>query len=470
MRVTRLSMRLGLTVSATCTILVFVMSMLAYSSLSRQLDIQARDALEQKLLQIDHSIMEGANSIADVVFNPHGLRDQIVGHDNYTLNILEPGNQRKVLLSLGSNEGRALPGSVLEKSDGDFLKLTSAQGFEVLAALRKMRLASGESVLVVLSLDRRHDTMLLSSYVKSTLAAVPLILLLVGGAAWWVVHRELKPLRKFRKVAAKISASDLSHRMSVQGLPDELRDLAHAINFMFDRLDDDVQQLTQFSDDLAHELRSPINNLMGKAQVTLARDRPVSEYKQALESCLEEFDRLSKMVSQMLFLASVSQPSSIRAAATVELAAEVEKVIELFSLPAEDKDIHLSCTGSGQVIGDRIMIQRAISNLLSNAIRHSPPSSVVFIEVAEHRDSVEVGVSNTGEGIEAIHFPRLFDRFYRVHASRARHEGGTGLGLAIVRTIMTLHRGTVTVDSAPAGITTFRLRFPGHAAHPDRNA
>jgi two-component system heavy metal sensor histidine kinase CusS len=461
MRVTRLSMRLGLTVSATCTILVLVMAMVAYSSLSRQLDLQARNALTEKLGQIDHSIMEGANSIAEVLLNPHGLRDQIVGHDNFTLNVLDLGNPQKVLLSPGSNEGQPLPGSVQSNVEGDFLQLTNPQGFEELATLQRIRLANGEAVLAVLSLDRKNDATLLTAYVKSTLVAVPLILLLVGGGAWWVVHRELKPLRTFRKVAAKISASDLSHRMTTQGLPDELRDLAHAINFMFDRLDNDVQQLAQFSDDLAHELRSPINNLMGKAQVTLARERPGAEYQQALESCLEELDRLSKMVSQMLFLASVSQPHSVRASSTVQLADEVRKVIELFSLQAEDQAIQLDCSGSGQVLGDGIMLQRAISNLLSNAIRHSPPGTRVAITIAQREDAVEVAVSNCGEGIEAIHFPRLFDRFYRVHASRSRHEGGTGLGLAIVRTIMTLHRGSVTVESVPKGITTFRLRFPG---------
>lgn len=460
MRVTRLSMRLGLTVSATCTILVFLMAMLAYSSLSRQLDMQAKDALIEKLGQINHSVMEGADSIAEVMLNPHGLRDQIVGHDNYTLNIIDLDLSGKVLLSLGSDEGQPLPNFVRSKMDGDFIQLTNPQGFEVLAAVKKTQLASGESVLVVLSLDRKNDASLLTAYVKSTLAAVPFILLLVGGGAWWVVHRELKPLRTFRKVAARISASDLSHRMTVQSLPDELRDLAHAINFMLDRLDTDVQQLVQFSDDLAHELRSPINNLMGKAQVTLARERPSSEYRQALESCLEELDRLSKMVSQMLFLASVSQPSLLRPTADVQLSEEVEKVIELFSLQAEDRNIQLTCTGSGLVTGDRIMIQRAISNLLSNAIRHSPPSTVVVIAVAELKESVEIEVTNSGEAIDPIHFPRLFDRFYRVHVSRSRHEGGTGLGLAIVRTIMSLHRGTVTVESVHNGFTTFRLRFP----------
>jgi two-component system heavy metal sensor histidine kinase CusS len=462
MRVTRLSMRLGLTVSATCTVLVLVMAMLAYSSLSRQLDIQARDALTEKLGQIAHSITEGANSIADVMLNPHGLRDQIFGHDNFTLNVLDPGNPQKVLLSLGRNEGQPLPAHVLGTLDGAFMQLRNPHGVAELATLKQIRLGSGEAVLAVLSLDRKNDATLLTAYLKSTLVAVPLILLLVGGGAWWVVQRELKPLRTFRKVAAKISASDLSHRMTLEGLPDELRDLAHAINFMFDRLDNDVQQLAQFSDDLAHELRSPINNLMGKAQVTLARERPAAQYQQALESCLEELDRLSKMVSQMLFLASVSQPSAARATGTVQLAEEVQRVVELFSLQAEDKGIQLACSGSGQVLGDRIMLQRAISNLLSNAIRHSPPGTTVSITVAEQEGAVEVAVSNRGEGIEALHFPRLFDRFYRVHASRSRHEGGTGLGLAIVRTIMTLHRGTVTVESVANGITTFRLRLPGN--------
>ncbi|MCI8211224.1 histidine kinase [Pseudomonas sp. S25] len=460
MKPTRLSTRLGLAVTVMCAVLVLVMATFAYASISHQLDLRARNGLQEKLEQIDHSLSEGFSTPADVVLAPHHLRDQIVGHDDFTLTILDSGTPRKRLLSLGEDEQMVLPEPFTEDARDEFQRVESSAGHEILVASKQVRLKGGQKVLVLLALDRENDALLLGAYVKSTLIALPLILLLVGGCAWWIVHRGLRPLRAFRKVAHKVSARDLSHRMKAAGLPDELRDLAHAVNIMLNRLAEDIQQLAQFSDDLAHELRSPMNNLMGKAQVTLSRERPPEEYKQALESCTEELERLSRMVSQMLFLASVSQPSTLLAFTAVDLAEEASKVAELFALSAEEKEMSLVVQGSATTLGERLMIQRAISNLVSNAIRHGTPGSTVNVTLNSHASEVTLAVSNTGEGIEAEHLPRLFDRFYRVHASRSRQQGGTGLGLAIVRSIMSVHQGQVTVESELERVTTFRLVFP----------
>ncbi|AVB28097.1 heavy metal sensor histidine kinase [Pseudomonas syringae pv. syringae] len=460
MKLTRLSTRLGLTVAALIGCLVLVMEMLAYTAISRQLDIRAEDALSEKFRQIEHSMSEGFLGVADIVQYPHTLRDQIVGHDSFSLTILDSGSPRQELMSVGNVEGRNLPVPDADTLPQGFQELKSAQGHKILLGYRTVRLKTGQDVLVRLSMDRESDTVLLHAYVTSTCLALPVILLLVGFGVWWVVRRGLRPLGAFRKVTALISARDLSHRMKVKGLPDELRDLAHAVNFMLHRLDGDVQQLAQFSDDLAHELRSPMNNLMGRAQVTLSRPRPAEEYKQALESCTEELERMSRMISQMLFLASVSQPAAPLPVEVIDLREEADKVAELFSSSAEDRDITLQVQGHARATGDRLMIQRAISNLLSNAIRHGLSGSVITVTLATHEDEVSLAVRNAGDGIDAEHLPRLFDRFYRVHVSRARQQGGTGLGLAIVRSIMSLHEGQVTVRSEPGQFTTFSLIFP----------
>lgn len=458
MRPTRLSVRLSLTISAMSALVVLVMATFAYASISHQLDLRAKESLKEKLAQIEHSLTEGSGSSADIVLHPHNLRDQIIGHDNLMLTVFDSSLPRKKLMSLGNGNEVAAP--TTDRGLSGFQRLESAEGYEILMTQKLIRLENNQQILVMLSLDRKSDTTLLNAYVKSTLIALPLILLLVGGVAWWLVNRGLRPLRAFKKVAAMISARDLSHRMKVTGLPDELRDLAHAVNFMLHRLDGDVQQMAQFSDDLAHELRSPMNNLMGKAQVTLSRDRPPEEYKKVLESCTEELERLSRMVSQMLFLASVSQPTVPLTFGVINLQEEAKKVAELFSSSAEEKKMSLQVHGSAHAMGDRLMIQRAISNLLSNSIRHGTAGSTIKIMLTDHSDEVSLSVCNTGEGIEAEHLPRLFDRFYRVHASRSRQQGGTGLGLAIVRSIMSLHEGRVTVESQPGYTTTFSLVFP----------
>ncbi|AAZ33427.1 heavy metal sensor histidine kinase [Pseudomonas savastanoi pv. phaseolicola] len=460
MKPTRLSTRLGLTVTALIACLVLVMEMLAYAAISRQLDLRAEDSLNEKFAQIEHSMSEGFLGIEDIVQYPHTLRDQIIGHDSYSLMVLDAGNPRQQLMMVGNEEGRNLPVPEADHIPQGFQELQSVHGHKILMGYREIHLKTGQDILVRLSMDRESDSTLLHAYLKSTFLILPLILLLVGFVAWWVVRRGLRPLGAFRKVTALISARDLSHRMKVKGLPDELRDLAHAVNFMLHRLDGDVQQLAQFSDDLAHELRSPMNNLMGKAQVTLSRPRPSEEYKQALESCTEELERMSRMISQMLFLASVSQPAAPLPVEVIDLREEADKVAELFSSSAEERDITLQVQGNAKATGDRLMIQRAISNLLSNAIRHGLSGSVITITLATHADEVSLAVRNAGEGIDAEHLPRLFDRFYRVHVSRARQQGGTGLGLAIVRSIMSLHEGQVTVESEPGHFTTFSLIFP----------
>ncbi|EKG34086.1 heavy metal sensor histidine kinase [Pseudomonas avellanae] len=457
---TRLSTRLGLTVTALIACLVLVMEMLAYMAISRQLDVRAEDSLNEKFAQIEHSMSEGFLAIEDIVQYPHTLRDQIVGHDSYSLTVLDSSKPRQQLMMVGNEEGRNLPIPEDDHIPQGFQELQSVHGHKILMGYREIRLKTGQDILVRLSMDRESDSTLLHAYLKSTFFILPLILLLVGFGVWWVVRRALRPLRAFRKVTALISARDLSHRMKIKGLPDELRDLAHAVNFMLHRLDGDVQQLAQFSDDLAHELRSPMNNLMGKAQVTLSRPRPSEEYKQALESCTEELERMSRMISQMLFLASVSQPAAPLPLEVTDLGEEAEKVAELFSSSAEDRDITLQVHGAAKVSGDKLMIQRAISNLLSNAIRHGLAGSVITITLDTHEDEVSLAVRNAGDGIDAEHLPRLFDRFYRVHVSRARQQGGTGLGLAIVRSIMSLHEGQVTVQSEPGQFTTFNLIFP----------
>ncbi|MCR8717828.1 heavy metal sensor histidine kinase [Pseudomonas syringae] len=457
---TRLSTRLGLTVTALIACLVLVMEMLAYMAISRQLDVRAEDSLNEKFAQIEHSMSEGFLAIEDIVQYPHTLRDQIVGHDSYSLTVLDSSKPRQQLMMVGNEEGRNLPIPEDGHIPQGFQELESVHGHKILMGYREIRLKTGQDILVRLSMDRESDSTLLHAYLKSTFFILPLILLLVGFGVWWVVRRALRPLRAFRKVTALISARDLSHRMKMKGLPDELRDLAHAVNFMLHRLDGDVQQLAQFSDDLAHELRSPMNNLMGKAQVTLSRPRPSEEYKQALESCTEELERMSRMISQMLFLASASQPAAPLPLEVIELGEEAEKVAELFSSSAEDRDITLQVHGAAKVSGDKLMIQRAISNLLSNAIRHGLAGSVITITLDTHEDEVWLAVRNAGDGIDADHLPRLFDRFYRVHVSRARQQGGTGLGLAIVRSIMSLHEGQVTVQSEPGQFTTFKLIFP----------
>lgn len=453
-----LSMRLGLTVSLMGAALVLLLATLAYLALNHELETLARKSLQSKLEQIQHSLISDLKS-SDLAAQPHSLLDLVMGHDNLRLSVLGSDPLAPPLLDVGGSSRQPLP-EALRESSGAYLDWNDSRGSQLLSASQPMPLRNGERVHVVLSLDRSNDQALLSAYLRSTVIALPLLLGLIGIGAWWLVQRGLLPLQQFTRVAAKVTTQDLTHRLNLDRLPRELAELGQGINVMLQRLDGGVQRLSQFSDDLAHELRSPISNLMGKAQVTLSRERPPEEYKAVLEASIEELERVTRMVADMLLLAQVSQPASQARFVRISLRVEARKVMELFALNAEDKQLELQQTGDAWVMGDRLMIQRAISNLLSNAIRHSPAGGHISLRVEQQVQTVSLTVSNPGPGIAACHLPHLFERFYRIDSSRTRAEGGTGLGLAIVRSIMSLHEGQAQASSVLDGQTEFCLVFP----------
>jgi len=462
MKPASLSLRLGLTMSILGALLVMFLAVLAYFALTHELNTLSRDSLASKMEQIEHSLSLYTDP-GEISSKPHILLDQVMGHDNLTLTIYDRSNQRSPLLKSGTGmvdprpELKALRATVDQLTYSDS---TDAEGAKYLTLSKLIRLKNGTSVPVLLSMDNAHDQALLSAYLRSTLMALPLLLIFIGLSAWAAVQRGLAPMREFRKVTAMVSTQDLDHRLSVVNMPQELSELAQGINFMLHRLDNGVQQLSQFSDDLAHELRTPINNLMGKAQVTLSRERTTEEYKDVLVSSIEELERVARIVRDMLFLAQVSHPAALAPFELIELEDEALKVADLFSLSAQEKRINLSVLGSARVLGDRLMIQRAISNLLSNALRHCPAGETVSLLIEQGTSNVSLLVSNPGAGIEAQHLPYLFERFYRVDSSRSRAQGSTGLGLAIVRSIMSLHQGVAQVQSLPGTMTVFRLGFP----------
>lgn len=462
MKPASLSLRLGLTVSILGALLVVFLAILAYFALTHELATLSRGGLEKKMEQVEHSLTLYENT-DEISSKPHILLDQVMGHDNLTLVIYDTRNLRTPLLKSGSGMGDTRQELKAVRATGEtleYLSSTDDQGVKFLTATKRVRLKDGTRVPVLLSTDNAHDQALLSAYLRSTLMALPLLLIFIGLSAWGAVQRGLAPLREFRKVAARVTTQDLGHRLCAVDMPQELSELAQGINVMLHRLDDGVRQLSQFSDDLAHELRAPINNLMGKAQVTLSRERSTEQYQNVLVSCIEELERVARIVSDMLFLAQASHPSAHAPFESIALEDEALKVAELFSLVAQDKQITLSVVGRGQVTGDRLMIQRAISNLLSNALRHCPAGNNVSLLIESGAQKTCLLVSNPGPGIEAQHLPHLFDRFYRVDSGRSRSQGSTGLGLAIVRSIMSLHQGVAQVASQPGKMTVFRLEFP----------
>ncbi len=325
---------------------------------------------------------------------------------------------------------------------------------------------SAPGLRLLLAMDTHHHTHFMEELQRSLMVYLVVAALLSGWLAWWAARRGLAPLRDMRERARRVTAHQLGERMPVASVPVEMAELAAELNTMLARLQRDFQRLSEFSSDLAHELRTPISNLLTQTQVTLAQQRDAPAYRDTLASNAEEFQRLGRMVSDMLLLAKTEHGLALPHREPVRLRDEVQALFDFYDVVADDQGIVLALEGDATVAGDKLMLRRAISNLLSNAIRHAPAGSRVAVRLSQTRGEPSLCVENAGPTIAPEHLPRLFDRFYRVDKSRV-HLGaeGTGLGLAITQAIMQAHSGTVTVESA-AGITRFCLRFPVAGAQP----
>lgn len=299
---------------------------------------------------------------------------------------------------------------------------------------------------------------------QSLLVYILLSALLGGMLAWWVAHNGLAPLRAMKARAQAITGQQLDTQMPVASVPPEMADLAESLNAMLRRLQEDFRKLSEFSSDLAHELRTPISNLLTETQVAIAQPRSADEYRDILASNAEEFQRLARTVSDMLFLAKAEHGLVLPSREQIAIEDEVAALLEFYDALAEEKDIRLQQSGSGQLLGDRLMLRRALSNLLSNALRHAPAGSMVTVSIARQDDGSTVRVCNAGHCIPPEQLPRLFDRFFRADPARVAGESdGAGLGLAITRSIAEVHGGRISVTSAD-DTTCFTLWFPARTA------
>lgn len=284
--------------------------------------------------------------------------------------------------------------------------------------------------------------------------------LLIGLLGWLAAHQGLAPLRAMRSRAAIVSGTQIAERMPIEAVPIEMADLARELNRMLDRLQADFQRLSEFSSDLAHELRTPISNLLTQTQVALSIRRDPDTYRDILASNAEEYQRLARMISDMLFLAKTERGASLPSRERFPVAQEVTALFDFYDAVADGKGVSLKLTGDAHILGDRLMFRRALSNLLSNALRHTGPRGVVHVEVDSTPSSTVVSVQNTGEDVDPKLLPRLFDRFFRADSARTRPESdGAGLGLSITRAIVEAHGGSVSASSK-GGLTRFSLTFP----------
>jgi two-component system heavy metal sensor histidine kinase CusS len=268
------------------------------------------------------------------------------------------------------------------------------------------------------------------------------------------------------EMARHVSSTTLNERIRSQGYPSEVAALAETFNGMLERLEESFARLSRFSADIAHELRTPVNNIRGESEVALARTRTVDEYRDALGSCLEESVRLTELIESLLFLARAESPGGHLKRHEENIGALLEDVRDYYEAAAAEAGVTLLVGSGNEVNGavDRALLQRAIGNLVSNALANTPAGGTVGLNARGIDGCVRIEIGDSGTGIAPDALPKVFDRFYRADPARARVSGGTGLGLAIVRQIVALHGGDVQIASEVGRGTTVSITLPQSAA------
>jgi two-component system, OmpR family, heavy metal sensor histidine kinase CusS len=451
-----LAFRIGAAVALFGLFVALSAATLGYWALARQLDTRLEAELVGKRDLLLHLLSEMPD-VQAIAADGRRFGDLLIGHNNLHLVLVDPSDGR--LLASFSAIATQSAARLKAQSDGDASHWSAVDGSRYASLAGEAPLLNGQKVAYVVTLDPEDDRTLLQGFVRATALSLPVLLALVALGAWAVARTGLAPLKRLNAVAAGVTTNNLAQRLDVEGLPRELAALAAGLNAMLVRIDAGVHRLSEFSGDLAHEMRTPVATLLGRTQVALSRGRSAVELSDVLAGNVEELDRLTRLIGDMLFLAQADQDDAAVVRVDIDLTQETRRVAEFLSIVADEREVTVEVNGHARVQADQILVQRALMNLLSNAIRHADAGSTVSVALRRDGASAQVSVSNRGPGIPSDQLDRIFQRFVRLDDARARSDGGTGLGLPIVKSVMRAHGGDVLVASEVPGMTTFTLVF-----------
>lgn len=448
-----LSLRLALMFALVSALLLGAVAVYLYQSLQREILWRDDQALLGRLQHMQ-ALLDDAASIEALRARPQ-LYQNMLGNRDSVLWIVDASGQRLIEVNPA-----ALPLPHLAPAPSPTLGTDPANPslrlawLDVPRAERPLRLIAGKRG------DEREQ--MLSAYRMKICMALGVAALLAFLLGWLVSRRGLQPVRRLAAQAAGIGVRHLHTRLDEFGQVRELNSLSQALNQMLARMEHGFAQLSRFSEDLAHEMRTPLSNLMGQTQQALERTRSVAEYQDVLASNLEEYERLARMIDSILFLARCEQPKAALQRQAINLHALGGQLCDYFEGMAEDRGIELRNHSQGQLYAEPQLLRRALANLLANALRYGAANSPVTLGSTQTADGVQVLVHNQGEAISPGDLPHLFERFYRCDPSRHQPDDSGGLGLAIVRSIVQAHGGHVSVTSDSTG-TLFVLFFPQQA-------
>lgn len=318
----------------------------------------------------------------------------------------------------------------------------------------------GERYTIAVAMDIGHHLTFISSFKRIQWWTVGVVMCIAILVAWGAVRWGHKPIRRANEKIRAITSSKLHMRLDPKEVPVELEATVASFNAMLGRIEEGYAQLANVSADIAHELRTPVTNLITQTEVAVGQARSAEEYREILYSNLEEFERLNRMINDMLFLAQTENAPDKLRLETLNLTETIQGLFEYFEAWVEDQGVALQTRGQVTAVkADRELLRRAISNLLSNAIRYTPRGNIVTVRLYQDLRTTTISVENPGQKIPTEELPQLFNRFYRSDPSRQHRNEGAGLGLAIVKTIVDMHGGDVHAESDDT-MTRFVIVLP----------
>lgn len=451
-----LTARISLLFAAGAASVLLVLGWVVARAVEAHFEEMDRHALLGKLA-LARNLIARVEDEATLAELPERIDDALLGHHDLALQVRSLDGR----VSIRAGEGTLPEALLLAPKDGLprlYVEPDGERAWRGLAASAPSGV-NGVDFRVDLALDITHHQHFMHAFHRTLALAVALAALFTAALGWAATRAGLTPLRRISMQAAGLSAQRLTERLPDTGLPGEMQELARAFNAMLARLEDSFTRLNEFSADLAHELRTPLSNLITQIQVGLARARSADEYRELLGSSLEECERLARMVGDLLFLAQADTRELAPRRVEVDLAEELHKLCEFYEALASERGVELILhSGTARVRADRDMLRRALSNLLSNALRHTAAGGAIELRVRQTDAHVGIEVSNPGE-IAAEHLPRLFERFYTGDTARRAQGEGAGLGLAIARSIARMHGGDLIARNAD-GCACFLISLP----------
>jgi len=451
-----LAFRLIFSFSLITTLTMLVIGLVSENALEGHFEDEDRSELNIIANKVEEILLT-KRAGEDIVWRERRLKDVLVGHHHAALYISDSDER----VAFASTDGPDL--SLVHDRDGMAPTDIHVDGhrYRILSTkITNPGMPKRLDYRMTVAVSFEYHELFLEKFRHTLWILLFLGIVFIALMALLVVWRGLAPLHRISDRIRHLSVNHLQAQIAPGQVPSELIGLVNSFNDMTTRLDDAFKRISNFSADIAHELRTPVTNMMTQTQVALSRARSIEAYREVLYSNMEEFERMSRMISDMLFLAQSDTGLQPAEPVPVDLAAEVGSLFEFYDAWAEEYGVDLVLKGSAVVMGAPLMLRRALSNLISNAIRHTPRGGQVEVSVdAAAKGLCSVAISNTGTSIPADRLSRIFDRFYHVRSTHHDRDAGTGLGLAIVKSIVEAHKGRIDVTSE-GGVTTFSLFLP----------